>query len=276
MEKYIWLHSDPKIGIDSLNAIQKGLLTLSQGVFLFGTFSAGYTAGAILTSPLRKRYREWTTHNLAFWPPLNSQPLLAVTTVRQFWSKSWHRLFSRLFLVWGVWPGELVDLCAVKGDFIADLLNSILVLVLGQWLERKLLPHKIQEKFDNNLDIGKILGAFFISGIVHAAAGISINGGHPSRTFEWLFFWCSGVAVIVEEAVQHLAVRLRGDTASRWYDPWVGRIWTVTVLLWSGQYFTRGWYDSGLVEEMVTLPIVLLKQTLIVVMSILLYIHNLL
>lgn len=45
----------------------------------------------------------------------------------------------------------------------------------------------------------------------------------------------------------------------RWYDPWVGRLWTLTVLLWSGQYFTKGWYDSGLVEEMVTLPVTALK-----------------
>lgn len=105
LERYIWRKSNPSIGIDSLNYLQRGLLTFSQGVFLFGTFSAGYTAGAILTSPLRKRYRQWTTHNLAFWPPLNSQPLIEVTTVRQFWSRSWHRLFSRLFLVWGVWPG---------------------------------------------------------------------------------------------------------------------------------------------------------------------------
>lgn len=59
LERYLFRASDPRIGLDSLSWMQRGLLTLSQGVFLFGTFSAGYTAGAILTSPLRRRYREW-------------------------------------------------------------------------------------------------------------------------------------------------------------------------------------------------------------------------
>lgn len=59
IERYVYRASDPAIGIDSLNAIQRGLLTLSLGIFLFGTFSAGYTSGAILTAPLRTRYREW-------------------------------------------------------------------------------------------------------------------------------------------------------------------------------------------------------------------------
>ena len=240
LERMLYLASDPKIGVDSLNWWQRALLTLSQGVFLFGTFSAGYTAGAIATAPLRRRYREWytllacaclilpltlayrTTHNLAFWPPLNSEPLTSVTTVRQFWSRSWHRLFSRLFLVWGVWP--------------------------GQWIERNFTPASLIKRFDPELELGKVLGAFFISGIVHAAAGISINGGKPSQTFEWLFFWTSGLAVVVEEIVQRMVYKVRGGQVQHWYDPWIGRAWSLTVLLWSGQYFTRGWYDSGLVR----------------------------
>lgn len=133
---------------------------------------------------------------------------------------------------------------------------------LGQWLERKLLPKNMRDRFDKNLDVGKIVGAFFISGVVHAAAGISINGGHASQTFEWLFFWCSGIAVIIEETVQRVVLRNRTPPLHRWYDPWVGRVWTLTVLLWSGQYFTKGWYDSGLVEEMVTLPVTALKTGL--------------
>lgn len=59
LERYLYLASDPSVGIDSLNWWQRALLTLSQGVFLFGTFSAGYTGGAIFTAPLRRRYREW-------------------------------------------------------------------------------------------------------------------------------------------------------------------------------------------------------------------------
>lgn len=138
------------------------------------------------------------------------------------------------------------------------------------------MPKKIRDRYDKNLDVGKVVGAFFISGIVHAAAGVSINGGHPSQTFEWLFFWCSGIAVIIEEAVQKLLVRIRGDTKQRWYDPWIGRIWTLTVLLWTGQYFTMGWYDSGLVEEMVTLPVTAIKLGLEYAISGLTFVHDLL
>lgn len=138
------------------------------------------------------------------------------------------------------------------------------------------MPKKIRDRYDKNLDVGKVVGAFFISGIVHAAAGVSINGGHPSQTFEWLFFWCSGIAVIIEEAVQKLVVRIRGDTKQRWYDPWIGRIWTLTVLLWTGQYFTMGWYDSGLVGEMVTLPVTAIKLALEYAISGLTFVHDLL
>jgi hypothetical protein len=80
--------------------------------------------------------------------------------------------------------------------------------------------------------------------------------------------------VLVEEAVQAFVVKIRGDTKSRWYDPWVGRVWTLTVLLWSGQYFTKGWYDSGLVEEMVTLPFSILKLCLRWVIAVLLVVHD--
>lgn len=59
LERWVYRHSSPSIGIDSLSYPMRGLLTLSQGVFLFATFSAGYTAGAIATSPLRHRYRQW-------------------------------------------------------------------------------------------------------------------------------------------------------------------------------------------------------------------------
>lgn len=132
------------------------------------------------------------------------------------------RWLITLLPVWGVWP--------------------------GQWLQRNFAPKSLTKRFDPELELGKVLGAFFISGIVHAAAGISINGGRPSKTFEWLFFWTSGIAVVAEEIVQRLFYKARGGPVQYWYDPWIGRAWSLTVLLWSGQYFTRGWYDSGLVR----------------------------
>lgn len=99
---------DPAVGIDSLPYWARGLLTLAQGFFLFGTFALGYHCAALATfvCGLRNPYRTYSSNNLAYFPPLNSRPLYEATSVRAFWSRSWHRLFSRFFLVWGVWPGQ--------------------------------------------------------------------------------------------------------------------------------------------------------------------------
>ena len=40
---------------------------------------------------------------------------------------------------------------------------------------------------------------------------------------------------------------------SKWYDPHIGRIWFLGVILFSGRNFARGWVRSGLVREMAEL-----------------------
>lgn len=84
---------------EDLNFFTSAILTLAHGVFLFAMFAMAYDVTAALAGPLNAKLGQYSTNNLAYWPTLNSQDLLYVCTVRQFWSRSWHRLFARMFLV---------------------------------------------------------------------------------------------------------------------------------------------------------------------------------
>ncbi|KAI1095685.1 hypothetical protein F5B19DRAFT_440606 [Rostrohypoxylon terebratum] len=192
------------------------LLTCALGAFLMAVFSLEHSLFAILLSPL-------APSPLAFFPPLYSRRIWNVRSVRGFWSYGWHRLFARLFLVYGVWPGE--------------------------WVERKLTGKRAGEP----ADVGKILGGFLASAFVHAFSVRGVLGGDwASAAGEARFFALNGVAVVVEEmagkAVRK-ARKERGVPQRMWYDGWVGRMWWITVLLGLGRNFARGWVKSGLVRE---------------------------
>ncbi|RYP08551.1 hypothetical protein DL765_008735 [Monosporascus sp. GIB2] len=77
-------------------------LTCALGAFLMAAFSLAHSLFAIMLSPL-------APSPLAFFPPLYSTRIWDITSVRKFWSYGWHRLFARLFLVYGVWPGEWAE-----------------------------------------------------------------------------------------------------------------------------------------------------------------------
>ncbi|OAL17881.1 hypothetical protein AYO22_11225 [Fonsecaea multimorphosa] len=193
------------------------LLTVALGAFLMAAFSFGHSLFAILLNPL-------APNPLAFFPPLYTSRPWQVTSVRRFWSFGWHRLFARLFLVYGIWPGE--------------------------WLERKLLG----KGPDQPADVGKVIGAFLSSAFVHSFSVRSVLAGDWSMaTGEAKFFALNGVAVVLEGVVIRVVRRARkrnGWPVQVWYDPIVGRIWWITVVLWTGRNFARGWVKSGLVREM--------------------------
>lgn len=108
-------------GFDDLPYSLQGILTASLGGFLMSAFSLGHSMFAVVMAPL-------APHPLSYFPPLYTARVWDLVSVRGFWSYGWHRLFSRLFLVYGVWPGE--------------------------WLERK-----IKGKHPNeDADVGKVLG----------------------------------------------------------------------------------------------------------------------
>lgn len=193
------------------------LLTAALGAFLMAAFSMAHSLAAIMMSPL-------APSPLAFFPPLYSTRIWDIKSVRGFWSYGWHRLFARLFLVYGVWPGE--------------------------WLERKLTG----KRNDEPADIGKVLGGFISSAFVHSFAVRSVLGGEWHRALgEAKFFALNGFAVVVEEGVRRQVLawrKKRNMPLTAWYDAWVGRVWWIAVLLFSGRNFARGWVNAGLVREM--------------------------
>ncbi|KAK5047468.1 hypothetical protein LTR84_006564 [Exophiala bonariae] len=192
-------------------------LTAALGAFLMSAFSLGHSLFAIMLSPL-------APSPLAFFPPLYTTRIWKITSVRQFWSFGWHRLFARLFLVYGVWP--------------------------GQWVERKLTGKKESEP----ADIGKVLGGFLSSAFVHSYSVRGVLGGKWSDALgEAHFFALNGLAVIAEEVVIRYVRSWRRRHAkpySMWYDPWIGRIWWTGIVLWTGRNFARGWVKASLVREM--------------------------
>lgn len=192
-------------------------LTAALGAFLMSAFSLGHSLFAIMLSPL-------APSPLAFFPPLYTTRIWEITSVRQFWSFGWHRLFARLFLVYGVWP--------------------------GQWIERKLTG----KKNDAPADIGKVLGGFLSSAFVHSYSVRGVLGGRWSDALgEARFFAFNGLAVIVEEvAIRYVRGWRKRHEKPRhaWYDPWIGRVWWIGIVLWTGRNFARGWVKANLVREM--------------------------
>ncbi|KAI7181005.1 hypothetical protein KC324_g8863 [Hortaea werneckii] len=192
-------------------------LTAALGAFLMVAFSLAHSAFAIVCAPL-------APSPFAFFPPLYTTRIWDITSVRAFWSYGWHRLFARLFLVYGVWPGE--------------------------WLERKLTGKAPNQR----ADIGKVIGGFLSSAFVHSFSVRSVLAGDWSKARgEGIFFISNGVAVVVEEIVKRITISCRkkaGWPLHCWYDPLVGRIWWIVVLLFSGRNFARGWVNAGLVGEM--------------------------
>lgn len=214
-------------GFDNLPYPIQGFLTGSLGAFLMSAFSLGHSSFAIVLAPL-------APHPLSYFPPLYTAKVWELVSVRGFWSYGWHRLFSRLFLVYGVWPGE--------------------------WVERKLTGRRPEE----DADVGKVLGGFVSSGFVHSFAAHTVMGGWDGAWGEAYFFAGNGFAVVIEEGVKRVVSRQRkkqkaskrngkekgSNDLERWYDGIVGRIWWILVLCYTGRNFARGWVKAGLVREM--------------------------
>lgn len=215
--------SAPWPALDDLPFGLQLLLTAALGAFLMSAFSLGHSMFAILLSPL-------SPSPLAYFPPLYTNRIWSLLSVRDFWSYGWHRLFSRLFLVYGVWPGE--------------------------WLERKITG----KTKDEPADVGKVLGGFVSSAFVHSFAAWTVHGGNVIESSgEARFFAGCGLAVVIEETVKMLATKSRrrkikdgddhkGQGLVRWYDRIVSRLWWIVVLLYMGRNFARGWYVSSLYQ----------------------------
>ena len=141
-----------------------------------------------------------------------------------FGSYGWHHFFSRLFLVYGIWPGE--------------------------WVEGT----PTGKPPDQPADVGKVFGVFVSSAFVHSFAAWTVHGGNVEEgSGEARFFAGCGLAVIIKELVKRLIIRSGRDKEKealgakveelvRWYDGILGRIWWIGILLYVGSNFARGWY----------------------------------
>ncbi|WPA98672.1 uncharacterized protein RHO25_003285 [Cercospora beticola] len=207
----------PPSPFDELSLSEQYLLTTALGAFLMAAFSFGHSLFAIICSPL-------APSPLAFFPPLYTTRVWDITSARGFWSYGWHRLFARLFLVWGVWPGE--------------------------WLERTITG----KSSDQPADIGKVLGGFLSSAVVHSlSVRGTVGGSWADAAGEAKFFALNGIAIIIEEGVKRAVIRMRARSNGKpqmWYDDSIGRIWWIGILLTTGRNFARGWTKGGLVREM--------------------------
>ena len=211
-------------GFDDLPHTLQAILTAALGAFLMSAFSFGHSAFAIILAPL-------APSPLSYFPPLYTARVWDLVSVRDFWSFGWHRLFSRLFLVYGVWPGE--------------------------WIERQLAG----KGPGDGADVGKVLGGFVSSAFVHSFAAHTVMGGWDGAYGEAWFFAGNGLAVVIEESVRRFVVSQRKtikntneksppESSGVWYDGLAGRVWWICVLLYTGRNFARGWVRAGLVREM--------------------------
>ena len=194
---------------NSLPLVYQLTLTGALGTFLLAAFSFGHSISAILLSPLRP-------HPISFFPPLYTTRVWHITSVRTFWSYGWHRLFSRLFLVYGVWPGEWIagralDVCYTINSSRNTKANT--ATATGPRDKHTATKAKLgrNDSIDTAvLDTGKVLGAFASSALVHALAGHAVLGGRKwAGEGEFVFFMENGLAVVFEEAVIRAVKTLR-------------------------------------------------------------------
>lgn len=357
------LHLSPTI-ID-LPPLLRPLLVLVTGISLYTFFDGGYTLVSAILLPIMKGFGNITQRtvaptpktNLTYFPLLNPMKLTQIKSVRSFWSKAWHRLFHRAFLVFGILPFQNAALWLFPRP------NAPLLSPSSHPDPARLLPKGTH-------DWAKVIGAFVASGFVHAVseraalggrlalppnnlwlqagasasyqappsllstAGLASRRDHVGRWSvgrivppfsgggEFTFFFLNGVAVLIEglfgaavlrmrkqalvsqktiateltppapeesrlspaaavkandsrdssdseadngraikragkqqkASVKPPAPEIRPEELSRWYDSYVGLLWAIAVLLWSGEAFVEGWIKSGILAELSMVP----------------------
>ncbi|PWN31605.1 uncharacterized protein FA14DRAFT_192691 [Meira miltonrushii] len=244
-------------GIGKLPIGLRPLFVACTGISLYALFDFGYTIASALALPVlqsiaslvqtgsinRENDAVISAHNIDFFPLLNPLGLRAIRSVRSFWSKAWHRLFHRAFLIYGIIPFRNL---AIRLEYF--------VICIKNRLQNKPLP---QHPFRHGKpspalyadpgrtlrkgegDWGKVLGAFIASGVIHAISERAALGGRTtlpnihlfhlsskskigSDTFtlgralppfsgsgELSFFVLNGLAVIIETAIGRMVLAYR-------------------------------------------------------------------
>lgn len=244
-------------GIGKLPIGLRPLFVACTGVSLYALFDFGYTIVSALALPVLQSTASLvqtgsldgrndaviSAHNVDFFPLLNPLGLTAIRSVRSFWSKAWHRLFHRAFLIYGIIPFRNM---AVRIEyFIISILHYIQHKPMPQhpFCHGKPSPAlhadpgRTLRKGEG--DWGKVLGAFIASGVIHAISERAALGGritlpnihlihfNPkskigndsftlgralppfSGSGELSFFVLNGLAVIIETAIGRAVLQYR-------------------------------------------------------------------
>lgn len=231
------------------------LFVAFTGVSLYALFDFGYTVVSALALPVLRLIAPSATaaaqpseelHNVDFFPLLNPVNLTELRSVRCFWSKCWHRLFHRAFLVYGVLPFQRLAL------LIEYAFRWIVARAQGRAAPstpfadgrpspaRHADPGRVLNRGQG--DWGKVVGAFVASGAIHAISERAALGGRLalppqhatvllaagkggsrgsgiwsvtsflppfSGAGEFTFFLLNGLAVVVEAVVGKIVMAQR-------------------------------------------------------------------
>ncbi|PWN22716.1 hypothetical protein BCV69DRAFT_244645 [Microstroma glucosiphilum] len=143
------------------------VMVLATGIALYTLFDCGYTVASAVLLPLLRTSANLTDvslHNVDFFPLLNPLKLTEICSVRSFWSKAWHRLFHRAWLVFGILPVQNLALYFFPKD------NAKILSPASHPDPGRLLPKGTH-------DWAKVLGAFAASGLVHGISERAALGG---------------------------------------------------------------------------------------------------
>jgi hypothetical protein len=141
------------------------------------------------------------------WPPVMDDPWHA-DSMHRFWSKDWHQLLRRTFLIYGGYPARYLSRCA----------STLLFRVFGAKSNSKSTRQvKVTRMLE---DVASVFGIFLASGLWHECTMYAMGRG-----FEWaaIVFFIGQAALLIGE---RLWKKLSGrKVAGLW-----GRIWVYLVI----------------------------------------------
>ncbi len=210
------------MSIASLPPHWRGVFVVATGIVLYALFDFGYTFvsafcmpalrhgeemlesynerresqasenGSAPSRPGKKRVRRLSSnaHNVDFFPLLNPIKIVRLSSLRSFWSKIWHRLFHRAFLIYGVLPVQHLAIMlenlfthfvlrrpidgASKGED-ATFLEQLKSFSPARHPD----PGRVLPR--GRADWGKVMGAFIASGLIHAVSERCALGGRLAQ-----------------------------------------------------------------------------------------------
>ncbi|KAL4071535.1 membrane bound O-acyl transferase family-domain-containing protein [Scleroderma yunnanense] len=172
----------------------------------------------------------WLGQDPAQWPPMFDQPWQS-TSLGEFWGRRWHQLFRDCFVSLGSRPFIM----------LSEKLSSVPISVDSNKAKG---GRRERQASRNPLPV---LGAFFISGVLHDMGCRSMGNKDPVRIIG--FFMMQAVGVILERILaKRLAhsFRTADGPGLKTEHTLLARIWVALWLLLWGIPFVDAWAQAGL------------------------------